>query len=486
MIEKISFLFFICFINSQEPPVTIKKQLVIENVTYDSIIETDNISEFLDNEDYLFIENGKNYFHILLREGFLTGPFSKNQFAYRKYSKSIPKEINVELQTLSQVKMGSNSYLLYPGGGVLFKFSESDNSISRIDRSFAHRNQYSGYFFSYGKDLYLLGGYGFWETKSLLTKFNFSSGEWDYVNTTGQIPEGIDQGTFLVKNDKLYAFGFLKRTSNNQKSFKEKNLYVLSLPKFNNLGENDKKYFNWEKKGVLNPILNDAPINPNNKSFLLGKNLLLSIVDNPNLYLIDPENNSLKTIPNDLLLYKSIGKSLIKNNELAGLVKNFSTGKVSIAYFDLTGLEKKEGIIDEYLYRSTDSFYKFLIFGFILLISLIIFLWIFFSLNNRKYVLTNKEIIHSKGSIGLTKEELLFIKYFIKEKIVSNAQVMSLFIEKSKTKDYAIKRKNRITNSLNKRFLALFNINLFLIEKSKKDSRQMNYILNKNIIIKED
>jgi len=486
MIEKISFLFFICFINSQEPPVTIKKQLVIENVTYDSIIETDNISEFLDNEDYLFIENGKNYFHILLREGFLTGPFSKNQFAYRKYSKSIPKEINVELQTLSQVRMGSYNYLLYPGGGILFKFSESDNSITRIDRSFAHRNQYSGYFFSYGKDLYLLGGYGFWETKSLLTKFNFSSGEWDYVNTTGQIPEGIDRGTFLVKNDKLYAFGFLKRTSNNQKSLKEKNLYVLSLPKFNNLVENDKKYFNWEKKGVLNPILNDAPINPNNKSFLLGKNLLLSIVDNPNLYLIDPENNSLKTIPNDLLLYKSIGKSLIKNNELAGLVKNFSTGKVSINYFDLSGLEKKEGIIDKYLYRSSDSFYMFLIFGFILLISLIIFLWIFFSLNNRKYVLTDKEIIHSKGSIVLTKEELLFIKYFLKEKIVSNAQVMSLFIEKSKTKDYAIKRKNRITNSLNKRFLALFNINLFLIEKSKKDSRQMNYILNKNIIIKED
>ena len=125
-------------------------------------------------------------------------------------------------------------------------------------------------------------------------------------------------------------------------------------------------------------------------------------------------------------------KNLIKNNELARLVKNFSTGKISIAYFNLTGLEKREGIIDEYLYRSTYSFYMFLICGFILLISIIVFLWIFFSLNNRKYVLTNKEIIHSKGSIGLTKEELLFIKYFLKQKIVSNAQVMSLFIEKSK------------------------------------------------------
>ena len=57
-----------------------------------------------------------------------------------------------KLQALSQVKMGSNNYLLYPGGGILFKFSESDNSITRIDRSFAHRNQYSGYFNIWDKD----------------------------------------------------------------------------------------------------------------------------------------------------------------------------------------------------------------------------------------------------------------------------------------------------------------------------------------------
>ena len=45
--------------------------------------------------------------------------------------------------------------------------------------------------------------------------------------------------------------------------------------------------------------------------------------DNPNLYLIDPENNSLKTIPNDLLLYKSIGHSLgFKHVESGPLVRS--------------------------------------------------------------------------------------------------------------------------------------------------------------------
>ena len=105
----------------------------------------------------MFIENGKNYFHILLRNGFLTGPFQNDEFIYKDYSSPTPEEINFELQDLIQTNMGPDTYLLYPGGGMLFKFNESSGAIKRIDRSFAHRNQYSGYFFSHNKNLYLLG-----------------------------------------------------------------------------------------------------------------------------------------------------------------------------------------------------------------------------------------------------------------------------------------------------------------------------------------
>ena len=59
--------------------------------------------------------------------------------------------------------MGSNSYLLYPGGGILFKFSESDNSITKLIGLFTLQKSIFRLFFSHGKDLYLLGGYGFWE-----------------------------------------------------------------------------------------------------------------------------------------------------------------------------------------------------------------------------------------------------------------------------------------------------------------------------------
>ena len=485
MIKKPFFWLFLTVLSFNNKHLFAFKKSALNEVSNDSIIKNENVSKLLETRDFLFIENGKNYFHILLRNGFLTGPFQNNEFIYKDYSSPTPEEINVEFQALIPTKMGPDTYLLYPGGGLLFKFSESIGAIKRIDRSFAHRNQYSGYFFSHNKNLYLLGGYGFWETKSLLTKFNFSSGEWDLITTTGQVPEGIDRGAFLIKDDKLYAAGFVSRNSNNQKENREDNLYVLSLPTSTSIGENiTSDTFNWEKKGVLNPLLLKAPLTSLNKDWIYNDNLLISIIDDPNLYLINPTENTIQTIPNDLLLYKSGGKSIMKNNEIISTVKNSATGSFSLAYFDLTGLENYPNISEEYLYRSSDNFYEFLIFGAFLLFSIIVFLWIFFRYSNKNYVLIDNKIIHVKGNLKLSETETKLIALFINKEPLANSKVMSLFTEKSKTKDYAVKRKNRTLTNLNERFSELYGTSLFYIQKSKTDSRQTNYLLNHKINFK--
>ena len=167
MMKKTFFwLFFIALTFYNRHLYAVEKNAFTE-VLNDSILKPENISKLLETGDFLFIENGTNYFQILLRNGFLTGPFQDNEFVYKDYSSPSPEEINVDFQALIPTKMGPDTYLLYPGGGMLFKFNESSGAIKRIDRSFAHRNQYSGYFFSHNKNLYLLGGYGFWETKSI-------------------------------------------------------------------------------------------------------------------------------------------------------------------------------------------------------------------------------------------------------------------------------------------------------------------------------
>ena len=80
---------------------------------------------------------------------------------------------------------------------------------------------------------------------------------------------------------------------------------------------------------------------------------------------------------------------------------------------DINGIENTPNISEEYLYRSSDNFYDFLIFGAILLVSIIIFLWIFFSYSNKNYFLINDEIVHSKGVLKLSETEINLITLFI-------------------------------------------------------------------------
>ena len=100
---------------------------------------------------------------------------------------------------------------------------------------------------------------------------------------------------------------------------------------------------------------------------------------------------------------------------------------IDIMMTDINGIENNPNISEEYLYRSSDNFYDFLIFGAILLVSIIIFLWIFFSYSNKNYFLINDEIVHSKGVLKLSEIEINLITLFINKKSLANSKIMSLF-----------------------------------------------------------
>ena len=56
-----------------------------------------------------------------------------------------------------------------------------------------------------------------------------------------------------------------------------------------------------------------------------------------------------------------------------------------------------------------------------------------------------------------------------------------MFEEKGKTKDFAIKRKNKTIESINKTFKRVFGKKIIVKEKDKLDSRLTNYALNNKI-----
>ena len=153
-----------------------------------------------DFEDFLLVEKDSTSFYAFTKKGVYTslllgeGEYSTK---YSEYSSEVPKSLSgIYFNTLSPLNGDGATYFLFPGGGLLFQFK--NNTIIRVDESFAHRNQYSGFFFSHKNELYLLGGYGYWEAKNYLTKFNFQSKSWDIVPTQGSAPKGgINQGSFI-------------------------------------------------------------------------------------------------------------------------------------------------------------------------------------------------------------------------------------------------------------------------------------------------
>ena len=149
--------------------------------------------------DYLIVKKDSTSFYTFTKKGVYISTLNQSNeisYFYKDYAKSIPKSlVQAELKSLSAVVFLESVYFLYPGGGIVYKYN--DNVIQRIDDSFAHRNQFSGFFFEYNNELYLLGGYGYWDAKSYLTKFDFQSGSWDKVDVRGTPPSsGINQGSF--------------------------------------------------------------------------------------------------------------------------------------------------------------------------------------------------------------------------------------------------------------------------------------------------
>jgi len=447
------------------------------------VFSNEEVSRRLLDNDFLIVNGPGIYFNILTKSGYFLGNIETKRFNFFKYKSPLPKELfndqsgsEIDLQALIPLKAVSDSqrkefnqqrvYLLYPGGGILYEFF--NGSVNRIDSSFAQRNQYAGAFFSYKNQLYLLGGYGFWKTKSILTKFNFNSGDWEYIKTSGNLPEGINNPVFVLKNNILHLFNFSERPQN-QLDVKNPNLYSLNM-----------ETLNWGKGGLINPHFLELKNNSADRFFNINGKTIISKVQSPTIFEIDLDNNKIKTYADNLLLYKSAGKSIVKNNIIISAVRNTSNNNNSITYYDLSNLEKSV-VSEEYFIRGSISFVNYLIGGGIALIIILIFLWLSNDRVSKSYFVSSNSLFNSLNQINLDPDEAKVILLFTKKEVVPNKEILVLFEEKGKTKDFATKRKNKTIEGLNKRFKQVFGKNIIVKEKDELDSRLTNYALNNKI-----
>ena len=412
---------------------------------------------------YSFSKVGVNEF--TLRDG-------KFHKVFYEYSKSLPSEIkNIPMRDLKAVVSDDGVvYFLYPGGGLLFEYR--DNRITRIDESFPHRNQFSGHFFTYKNTPYLMGGYGYWRSNSLLTKFNFQTKEWDYIETRGQVPElGINAGSFVVEGDILYVFDFYQKIDDDV-DIKNNNTYELNL---NSLM--------WKKKGSLNRLFNDD-INrkilditiPFGSTKFLQKNLL-----SKSLAVIEPSKNSVKNYVNENLT-KVRENAIVVGDKIIFTRLTADRGQETLLVKDFY-----DGLILEseaYLTNDYDLFMSYFLVVMLFCFLLVGLTFLKFKRDTIYFVINNNTIRGINKSMNISSDEKFVVELLSNSKNnqVDNVFFLNYFKKPELSEDANIKRKNKVINDLNVKFEETFKLELIMKTAKQSDSRQVVYRLNPKIL----
>ena len=95
------------------------------------------------------------------------------------------------------------------------------------------------------------------------------------------------------------------------------------------------------------------------------------------------------------------------------------------------------------------------------------------------YILDESSISITGVSHQLSPIEITILSLFSKNRNVLNSSLMELFAKDDKTKDYAVKKKNKALATLESNSLSCLKLSFIRKEKSKGDSRQLTYVLNK-------
>jgi hypothetical protein len=316
-----------------------------------------------------------------------------------------------------------------------------------------------------------MGGYGYWKSNSLLTKFNFQTKEWDYIETRGQVPElGINAGSFVVENDVMYVFDFYQKI--NDVDVKNNNTYEFNLSSLR-----------WEKKGSLNRLFYDD-VNrktldvtiPFGSTKFLQKNL-----DSKNLIVIEPSKNSVKTYINENLVQVrrnaiSVGDKIIYSNLTADrayetlIIKGFNDGLTL----------ENEG----YLTNDYDLFMSYFLVVLLFCFLLVGLTFLKFKRDTVYFVINNNTLSGINKSMNISSDEKFVIELLSNSKNnqVDNVFFLNYFKKPELSEDANIKRKNKVINDLNFKFEETFKLKLIMKTAKQSDSRQVAYRLNPKIL----
>ena len=373
-------------------------------------------------------------------------------------------EINPEL-----IKHKGSIYLVDQLGGGVFIYS--DSIIQRIDNSFQHKMQIDSEIFIKNDTLFRHGGYGFWETRDLLTFFDFDSKEWDIVKTNNKGPKKFSHLS-VHDNEKIILFGgYLNNESLGVNHKKSTSVYSYKYDSktWENLGGSKYHFSNQDKVIEIDSEK-------------------LIVIKTDTLFLIDPIQNTIEFYKSNSFLHTVISDKRLKSQYkdstfyFINKVHSKNTLEFNTRSYDEV-LQQKIGE-DQFIKKTNHKFLIFIIItGIIILVLSKTFRINKYRRKQRRFKLTPNVISYKNFEIRITDEEYNIMRLLISKREVQVKDLISIFGRKDLNYNHQIRVLNSTIRDLNNKFSILDDINGSLIEisKSKIDKRIKVFILNETI-----
>lgn len=403
-------------------------------------------------------------------EGFLItkqGYYDFNAFEFHPYTIPVDTLFSqlTNLQFYNSVAIGEKIYLVNPSGGYVFEFDQQ--TVKRIDKSFDQRAYFNSKVFSYNNEIYLIGGYGLWEYKSQLLRFDFNLKEWVLEDKLLEDNIGFYDGIMLAQYDStldVIAPALFHNFKNQRYSENVYYTYDLENRKTKELPIDLKQFDFIFSRGAQ--YLKFYTIEEKEKIYLYSNK------PKPCFIVFDTKNQTTKIKPISLNYFESHAYPLLLNNTIYALVEDKLGGKT--VYLATVDLLEEEPFLD---FTSKKIMY-FLLMGILLILILLV---LYYKIKISRFKLVGKKLQKGVLSINLNYDEVYFINELITKKEVENQQIISYFDRDGKSYDLNVKRKNAMIEKLEQKIFSKFNTEVFKKIPSPKDKRQGVYIATKKL-----
>ena len=378
--------------------------------------------------------------------------------------------IKIQNLSLELIQLDEKKIMIDQLGGHVFKLE--GNILERIDNSFQHRMQLGSEIITYNDTIFRHGGYGFWETRSLLTFYDFNSNEWDVVKTKNIGPEKF--GHLSSSNNKELVFygGYLNNESQGVSDKKSNSVYLFDLNQRKWISKGNSQYHFSKRDRVISI--------DNNKSLILRKDTL---------FLIDPFNNKI-----DLFKSNSFLKTIISNRKLRSVYKDsifYLINKIhSTNSYEINKREYSEILsnpIEEIEFIKNEDFNYYMLLPSSILIFVFIYLFRFKKRSDlKKLIVVGHKSVFKGKSIQLTNEEKRVLLCFRNTNKTSNKDLIESIGKNELNYNHQLRILNNTVKDLNNKINVLLDLKnpLIMISKSSLDKRVRVFILNENVSIK--